>query len=220
MALKAIIARRGSVLEDLNAGHLVRTRRSGNDIVTFAAADTIVIAVSEDSFEIVLRSRRPVVWCKFMANAALAQLCVGGVAIVTSRMRFDADRYRLAGAGRLMTSDASLRGSSRPTLVHRVVKPHIESLNEFCRKRFDRRLWSLRVRVADRAHRLIFVDELIQMTADARFVAAELAFHALRFPKMACIAGKLRMLGDLVRKRLKGFVRYALRDRIRRIRRR
>jgi len=118
-----------------------------------------------------------------------------------------------------MASNASLRGASGAALMDGVVKLHIETFDELCRKGFDRRLRRFRVRVADRAYHLVLIRKLVQVTADAGFVPSQFTFHAACLALMTCVAGKLCMFGNLMRKGFKRFARDTLRNRIRRFRR-
>jgi len=161
MTLQTIVTGRCSVFEDLDVCDLSRIWSPGNNVVAFIAANTIVIAVSEDRFEIVFGSRRSVIRTELMAHAALAKLALCCVASITGRVRLKTERDRFSRPGRIVTSGASLRGTRGAAFMHRVVKPHVESLNKLRRECFDRRILSFRVGVADHAHRLVFINKLI-----------------------------------------------------------
>ena len=53
MTLKAIVTGSCSVFEDLNVRNLPRIWRSCDNVMTFRTSDAVMIAVPEDSFEIV-----------------------------------------------------------------------------------------------------------------------------------------------------------------------
>src|SRR2546423_2895071 len=96
-----------------------------------------------------------------------------------------------------------------------VVELHIKALDEFRWERFDRRVARLCVGVADGAHCLVFAaGKLVEMTANTRLVAAEFTRQGAALAVVASVAGKLLVLGDLVRKSLECLCRRSLRHRI------
>ena len=70
MTLKAIVAGSSAVLKDRYIGYLARVRRSGNDRMTIITAYGSMVAVSENSLEIILRLERPAIRSQFVADAA------------------------------------------------------------------------------------------------------------------------------------------------------
>lgn len=141
-----------------------------------------------------------------MAYAALAELALRRMASVAIGMCLKTDWYRFPRPGRVMTSRASFSRASGAFFMGRVVKLHIETLDKLRGKCLDRRILSFRICVANRTHDLIFVHKLIQMAADAGFMTAQLALDSALLAKMTSVAGKLRVLGNFMRK---GFERLA-----------
>lgn len=100
MALQTVIARSRQMLTNLNIRYLPPLPGTGNGVVTVAATDPAMIAMSENSSEAVLRHQRSpirgdLVTCR--AAADLALWCMARVAII---MRVDARWNCLAGARR------------------------------------------------------------------------------------------------------------------------
>ena len=151
-----------------------------------------------------------------MANIALAacRFVLYGVASVTIRMRLKSDGYRFSSSRRFM---AIVTIGNRN--VSRMIKFHVESFDKFRGESLDRRILPFCIGVADSAHHLLLIDELIQVTADAGFVPAKFTFDATCLALMASIAGELYVLRNAVRKRFECLVRNTLRYRIRRFRR-
>src|SRR3954453_12663767 len=106
-----------------------------------------MISVPEDRFEVVLGSRRPVIGRKLMTDTALAEFAFRRVAPVTGRMCLEPARDGFARPRWIVTSYAALSGASVAFFMHGVVEAHIESLDEFCRKCFHRRVLAFCVRV-------------------------------------------------------------------------
>ena len=201
VTLQAIVAGACSMLEDRDIGHLPGVGSSCDYMMTLAATDTSVITVCKDRGKSIIRFRGSIVWGKLVTNAARADLALRSVAPVTIIMCFDADRDRVTAARRVVAMQAALCGPAVAAVVGRVIEAHIEALDESRGERLDRRIIGIHLGVADGAHRAFVVfpgDELVQMAADARLVAAELALDRLALAPMACVAGKLLVLGYLV----------------------
>ena len=187
--------------------------------MTLVAAHSIMIAVTKYRLKIVFGLSRSIVRSQLMTHAALSELTLGRVASVTSSVCLKADGYRFPRSRTVMAGRTSFRWPRRTFLVHSVVEFHVEPLDKFRREGLNRRILAFRVGVTDRAHYLIFVGELIKMTADARFVTAQLALDSTGFTRMAGVAGKFRMLSYTVRKGFERFVRNTLWNWVRRFRR-
>ena len=72
-----------------------------------------------------------------------------------------------------MTRIATILRARGARHVLRVIELHIEALFELIRKRLERRVVAVHVRVADRTHRNVWRRELGQVTASAVFVSGK-----------------------------------------------
>ena len=141
---------------------------------------------------------------------------MAAIAIIVGR---DADRDRLARARGRVAMSTSIRRPAFSGLVSGVVKFHVKALDELCGESIHRGRRGLGVLMTDRADDLVFVSKLVEMTANARFVAGIAHLKRAALALVARVTGELLMLRDLVRKGLKCLIRDALRYRFRRFRR-
>ena len=190
------------VLLGYDGGHLVALA-SGPDGVAIAAANTVVVTVSENGTENISRLRRSAIWSKLVADIARADLALGSVAREAVIVGLDADGDRLARTGRGMTMSTTRRRPPFSVVMGRVVKLHVKALAEFDGKGLDGRRGGVELVVADRAHRAFGADELIEVTADAGIVTGEFQLALLRFTAVTRNAFELLMLLDLVRELIK-----------------
>jgi hypothetical protein len=98
MALETIVARSGSMFEDLNIRDLFGVWLICANVVAFITSNAIVVSVLKDRFEVVLGLSRPVIRSQLMADAALADLLLRRMASVATRMSLKAYRYCLSGS--------------------------------------------------------------------------------------------------------------------------
>ena len=219
LAVVALIAviRRGYIV--LLSGDIadLATLPALTHVMALLAALTRMGSVREYRLKNVSRLRRAVVRCDRVADAALADLalrCVAAKAVVMSSKRH---RNMPARTCKIVTSDAALRRFRIAAVMHRVVELHIKSLNKCRRESLHRRRRRLHIFMADRAHRLVLVRELIQVTADARLVTRIIHLERFALAVMARRAVELLMFFDRVRERLECLVRCPHRHRLRRL---
>jgi len=213
VTLEAVIAGRCQVLADGDIPNLPALRRAVDDIVTLGAADTAMIAVREDSPEIVLRHGRPPVWRDRMADVAASDIALGSMACVAVAVRIDARRNGLSRPRRRMAECAAGSRPSLSTFVSNVVELHIKALAKLCGERPHGRIGGIEPRVTYRAHgavlRVYLVrDELAQMTADTGFMAGKLEFALFALATMAGDAIKALVLAHGVIELCEGRIGY------------
>lgn len=110
-----------------------------------------------------------------MADAALADLALSGVAAKAVIVCLKTDWDMPSRSRKIVTCDAALSGPRIPAIMHRMVELHIEALDKSRRERFYSRRRRLHILVTDRTHRLrLTARELAQMTADTRLVTREI----------------------------------------------
>ena len=194
--------------------NLAALRRAGANRVAIAATDTAMIRVAENRLEYITRLRRAAVWREFVTDVARADLALGRVTRVARRVSLKADGNRAARTARLVTRGAALGRSARAVVVRGVIELHIKAFEETDGKSFHRRRRCAEIFVTDRAHRLFFARELIQVTADAGFVSGKIHLERTAFALVTRSAVELFMFGNSMRKRLERFVRNTLRHRI------
>lgn len=212
MTGEAVVAGCSAMLEDRNVRHLTCVWSPRNNIVTFVTAHTLterMIAVPEDRLKIIFRLRSAIVRGQLVANGARTDLALGGMTTIAIIVGSDADRDRLAGARGIVAVSASVRWPPFSGFVRGVVKLHIKALDKLNRKCVHRWRVRLGIFMTDRADDLILVGKLVQVTADARVVTGIVHFERTALTPVARVAGKLLMLGDLVRKRFECFIRFA-----------
>ena len=171
-------------------------------VVALLAALTRMRGMREYGLEDISRLRRAAVRGHRVADAAGADLALGGVAakaIVVCGKR----RWNMPSRTReIVARDAALGGPRIATVMHRVVELHIKSLDECRRECLHRRRRRLHVLMADRAHRLVLVGELVQVTANARLVTGVVHLQRFAFAVMTRSAVELLMFFDSVRESL------------------
>ena len=108
------------------------------------------------------------------------------VATVAISVCLEADGYSFSASRRSVTI-ATIGNAN----VLAMIELHIKAFDKLRRKGLDRRVFRIQISMADDTDRLLLVEPLVHMTAYAGFVAAQLAFYALRLALMADIALKL-----------------------------